>query len=156
MPSPFPAPFQSFKPRWQQVRGCICISKDNRILLVKGRQHNLWSFPKGHFKGNETSHECALRELYEETGISLSTSSPYIGTKKLSIGEYFIYEMDEKTQTSIQDSFEVCDIGWFSLEEIHNLQVNRDVNCFSNLLVASSSTPNSPLQSPREVTLDVM
>ncbi len=88
-------------------------------------------------KGCETSHQCALRELFEETGITLESSLPYIGHKKLSIGEYFVYEFENNTATTPQDTFEVCDIGWFSMEDIHQLNVNRDVSCFSNLICDS-------------------
>jgi 8-oxo-dGTP pyrophosphatase MutT (NUDIX family) len=137
--------WKTYRPRPMNVRGCICIRKDNKILLVKGRQHNRWSFPKGHFKGNETSHECALRELYEETGISLDTSTPYIGVKKLPNAEYFIYEFDTNVETSIKDTCEVCDIGWFSLEDIYRLEVNRDVSCFSSIMCPPCSSPKESI-----------
>jgi 8-oxo-dGTP pyrophosphatase MutT (NUDIX family) len=131
---PFPTPFQSYRPRHHKVFGCICIRKDNKILLVRGRQTGKWSFPKGHMKGNETSHQCALRELFEETGILMNTSEPCIGHKKLSIGEYFLYEFTMDVIPEVQDTCEVCDIGWFSLEDMNNLCVNRDVSTFTNLI----------------------
>ena len=96
-------------------------------------------------KGCETSHQCALRELFEETGICLDTNSPYLGHKKLSIGEYFVYEFENDIESNVQDTCEVCDIGWFTMEDIHKLCVNRDVSCFSNLI----------LDSPREVPLNM-
>lgn len=96
-------------------------------------------------KGNETSHQCALRELFEETGISMNTEEPCIGHKKLSIGEYFIYEFPMDINPEVQDTCEVCDIGWFSLEDMNRLCVNRDVNTFTNLLTDSS----------REVTINL-
>ncbi len=114
---------------------------------MKGRQHNRWSFPKGHFKGNENAHQCALRELFEETGICLDETAPYIGRKKLPNAEYFIYEFENDIQTHVRDTCEVSDIGWFSLEDIQRLQVNRDVSCFSHILCK----PNIPTEEPVNV-----
>jgi 8-oxo-dGTP pyrophosphatase MutT (NUDIX family) len=96
-------------------------------------------------KGNETAHQCALRELFEETGIHMNTSEPYIGHKKLSIGEYFIYEFPMNVNHEVQDTCEICDIGWFSLEEMNTLHVNRDVSTFIKLLAEPS----------REVTINI-
>lgn len=47
----------------------IVVFKDNKILLV---HHNLghWGIPKGHVELGETDEETAMREVFEETGIS--------------------------------------------------------------------------------------
>lgn len=39
-------------------------------LILKARWGNHWSFPKGHVNRNESPLKCALRETFEETGIS--------------------------------------------------------------------------------------
>ncbi len=65
----FPTAFSSFRPRHQKVYGTICISNEGRVLLVRGRLSGKWSFPKGHMEPFESGNECALRELFEETGI---------------------------------------------------------------------------------------
>ena len=49
------------------------------VLVVRGdpvesfllmKHHNRWDLPKGHLDGNESEVACALRELWEETGIT--------------------------------------------------------------------------------------
>ena len=47
----------------------IVVFKDNKILLV---HHNLghWGMPKGHVELGETDIDAAMREVFEETGIS--------------------------------------------------------------------------------------
>jgi 8-oxo-dGTP pyrophosphatase MutT (NUDIX family) len=125
----FPKAFAFYKPRSQKVSGIILISKYNRVLIVKGRKKNKWSFPKGHIKGNETIHQCALRECYEETGISLKHLD-YDGYKKLISGEYFIYTDVDEFDTVIHDDNEICDIGWYSIPSIMNLRTNIDVSAF--------------------------
>lgn len=128
-PSKFPDAFRYYKPRNQKVSGIIMVSKDNKILLVKGRQRNKWSFPKGHLKFNETIHQCALRECFEETGISLNMLE-YNGYKRFTSGEYFIYKNVEEFKTIIHDNHEISDIGWYSIPSMMNLRTNIDVSSF--------------------------
>lgn len=124
----FPRPFQCYKPPSFKVYGCICISPDNRVALVKGRSSGKWSFPKGHLKRGETSIGCALRELREETSIDLSREIPYARYKFLASGGYFIYNMDEEASMSPEDNVEICECGWFSHEEMERMDCNVDVN----------------------------
>lgn len=125
----FPSAFDSYKPHDQKVYGCICISPSNRILLVKGKAGNMWSFPKGHRERfDKTSLDCALRELKEETGISLHRE--YMSTKRFKAAEYYIYEVEEEYRTFIQDTREIEEAGWFTYEEICELKKNIDVSLF--------------------------
>ena len=54
-----------------KVKSCgFLIVKENptRSFLLM-RHPNRWDLPKGHVDPGESNKECALRELYEETGI---------------------------------------------------------------------------------------
>lgn len=42
-----------------------------RVLLVHHNTMNLWVFPGGHIDENEAPHECAIREVREETGLEI-------------------------------------------------------------------------------------
>ena len=44
------------------------ISCDDRVLMVYNIWREQWELPAGRREGNETERECAVRELYEETG----------------------------------------------------------------------------------------
>lgn len=127
--SSFPSAFDSYQTPGQKVYGCICISPNNRILLVKGRRGNMWSFPKGHKeKYDKSSLACALRELKEETGISLQLD--YISYKKYKAGEYYIFEVPEEYRTFPQDTCEVEEAAWLTFEEICEKTKNIDVSLF--------------------------
>ncbi|NBU63077.1 MAG: NUDIX hydrolase [Chloroflexia bacterium] len=52
--------------------GCVIfrITRDGVLVLVIFDQYGQWTFPKGHLEAGETSAVAAIREVYEETGIS--------------------------------------------------------------------------------------
>ena len=131
----FPRSFQQYRPRSHKVFGIICSTDEKKYLLVQGKRSGKWSFPKGHMEGRETALECALRELWEETGILLN-DRVYRGTVKLSKNkdaknsEYFVYNVDTERTISIQDPNEIIGAGWFSIEEIRNMYCNIDVTNF--------------------------
>lgn len=62
---------------YQQVAGCFCLHED-RFLLLKRHpeksQGDMWCLPAGKKEHNETPQETAVRELFEETGIHVSSS----------------------------------------------------------------------------------
>jgi 8-oxo-dGTP pyrophosphatase MutT (NUDIX family) len=128
----FPRAFQCYRPRDQKVFGVIAISKDNRVLLVKGRVANKWSFPKGHIQERETSFDCAHRECYEETGINYKELDCE-SHKKLSSGSYFIYKNMDEEVPIIQDCNEVSDVAWVSIPSMMNMRTNVDVSRFLEL-----------------------
>lgn len=41
------------------------------LLVLRHRYGGTWSFPKGHMEGRETEVQTALREVREETGLSI-------------------------------------------------------------------------------------
>ena len=90
--------------------GCIVVHQSTdgpRLLLIHDR-HGAWSFPKGHLDAGESSTQAAIREVYEETGITgmlgaLVASITYPVTKK---GQVHIKQVDfyllTTTQTTVQ------------------------------------------------------
>lgn len=139
----FPAPFGSYST--EKVYGTICVSSHNRILLVLGRTSLLWSLPKGHRKYNESSFECAMRELFEETGIIIDRTDlnfsnlPY---KRLKVGRYYLLEFPEEVTPYPQDPKEIMAAQWFTPNEIFDLidrkMTNVDVRKLGDFLKQSS------------------
>lgn len=48
------------------------ISGEPELLLVRHKAGGHWSFPKGHVEPGETEIETALREVLEETGLTVA------------------------------------------------------------------------------------
>lgn len=60
--------------------GAVVFRKNNgkdQILLIKHVNGGHWAFPKGHVENNETEDETALREIREETGLSVTLDTKY-------------------------------------------------------------------------------
>ena len=55
-----------------QLSGSYAVIKcDGKYLLCYNTWRNQWEIPAGGREGQETPEECAIRELYEETGQSV-------------------------------------------------------------------------------------
>lgn len=58
----------------------VLVVKDGKVLLGKRKNahgEGRWCFPGGHLEFNESPEDCALREVLEETG--LSVKNPKLG-----------------------------------------------------------------------------
>lgn len=90
----------------------------------KGRM--VWSFPKGHLEAGETAEQAAIREVFEETGLTAQVTAP-LGT----IAFWFMLDGKRIHKTVhhfllIAESFELSDadievdaIEWIPLANVH-------------------------------------
>ena len=126
--------WKSYIPPSRRVYGCICISANKKVLLVKGKQgEKKWSFPKGHREPTDMSPlTCALRELSEETGLQLKQS--FCACKKFRAGEYYVFLVPEEYSVSPRDTREIEDAKWFTIDELLDLNKNVDVSMFTQHL----------------------
>lgn len=91
----------------------------NRVLLVQSRGH-LWGPPKGTLEldKNETTSDCAVREVKEETGLDVK---PEDFTQAVNVKNRAIYYYLErntepvKIQTHIEDN-DVNGITWIKIQ----------------------------------------
>ena len=56
------------------------------LLLVHRPKYDDWSFPKGKCAGRESDEECALREVEEETNLSVELGAELIASEYVSKG----------------------------------------------------------------------
>jgi 8-oxo-dGTP pyrophosphatase MutT (NUDIX family) len=115
--------------RGTRVYGSIIFSSHGRILIVQGRETGKWSFPKGH---KSTPHEqpldCAQRETWEETGISLGKN--YLEVLQLAAGKYFIYKLEDEPMLKTHDEAEIMDMRWVDLDNLDGFNNNCDIRSY--------------------------
>jgi 8-oxo-dGTP pyrophosphatase MutT (NUDIX family) len=106
-----------------KIKGAGVILRDSgdRILLVLGKKHDKWSFPKGHVdEDDKTGEDCAARETKEETGlvVEIPTGSSYWVHNKCI---YYIIGPDCVTggwRLCPEDKHEVAYAKWLTMEEL--------------------------------------
>ena len=104
--------------------GCIILDSRDKLLLVKGTYK--FSFPKGSRKRAETYEECAIREVWEETGLDVSYSEIGV-SKKLARGRYYFIRMAHpfekyKLRPQPNEKGKIC---WVTLNKFVTLSPNE-------------------------------
>ena len=72
---------------------CIVMTRDNQVLLIQRRNEpcrGQWAFPGGFMNIDETAEAAAVRELQEETGITLSETDIF------QVGAYTAVDRDPR------------------------------------------------------------
>ena len=105
--------------------GIIPYHKETKRFLIIQHTKDHWSFPKGHPEKNEMHTETAVRELFEETGLTTISIDPREFKEEYTFihnGEaihktvtYFIGFI-ESVEVIIQEK-EVKDFAWLTFEE---------------------------------------
>jgi 8-oxo-dGTP diphosphatase len=115
--------WRTFEPRAEGAKALIeCNGSFLMIRNTYGARH--WTFPGGRKRKRETPEEAATREVKEEVGITITDWTP--------LGSYFhtrqhkkdtIYSVYAKVSSFDHkiDRGEVGDSGWFTLDEIREL-----------------------------------
>jgi 8-oxo-dGTP diphosphatase len=57
------------------------VRRDRSILLVHRPKYDDWTFPKGKAEGDESDEACALREVWEETGLRCALGEEIASTE---------------------------------------------------------------------------
>jgi mRNA-decapping enzyme subunit 2 len=153
--------------------GGIILNEDiSSILLIRGRSSKKWGLPKGRKNINEEFHECASREIMEETGLPISIESNYNRLRlKNRRNYYFVIRLqNENYKICPIDTKEIRDAKWFKM---NNVDKEMDMNCdlkrlldnwnyyskkFKNSpLVTPMNTPvNSPIHSPKKIDIKII
>ncbi|KAJ2969350.1 hypothetical protein NQ176_g8707 [Zarea fungicola] len=112
------------------VRGAILLNHDmDSVVLVKGWKKGAnWSFPRGKINKDEDDLDCAVREVYEETGMDLRAHGlvPTRGKPKyieISMREqqlrlYVFRDVPMDYNFQPQTRKEISKIQWYRLSEL--------------------------------------
>jgi mRNA-decapping enzyme subunit 2 len=113
-------------------RAGIILTHQNKYLLVQGLQSKKWSFPKGCIENGETTLQCAIRELEEETGVKLNKHTESL-TKEYIYHDTHLFSFTsvrpDDINVSINDRKEILKIGWFTAYDLKKLTMNERNRC---------------------------
>jgi 8-oxo-dGTP pyrophosphatase MutT (NUDIX family) len=83
---------------------CVVFDDDHRLLLIQRSDNGRWALPAGAMELGESMHDCAVRELREETGLRATACTPFA----MYTGPAYTYTNQYRhTYQSIMMSFQV-------------------------------------------------
>lgn len=107
------------------------IAKDNKVLLVREKDDDWWSFPGGGVDYGETIHDALIREVTEELGVSSEHISVQdkpafisIGTVVDGVPRCAIFYRATVPEEEIKPTDDVISQGWYSLDEFLGLHMS--------------------------------
>ena len=129
--------FLAYKTR-VPVRGAIMLNHDlDAVILVKGWKKGAnWSFPRGKINKAEPDLDCAIREVYEETGFDLREAGLVAEEENVKYIEitmreqhmrlYVFRDVPMDTQFEPKTRKEISKIQWYKLSELPTLKKGKN------------------------------
>ena len=107
----------------KKVGGILLNQTYDKILLIQGVKSGKWGVPKGSMEHGETVREAAIREVKEETGISIGIDKYTVPVK---IGKMYLYTtiIDDSQPLHPCDTGEIKDIKWFAISDLSEMGPN--------------------------------
>jgi mRNA-decapping enzyme subunit 2 len=130
------AEFLAYKQR-VPVRGAIMLNEDmDQVVLVKGWKKGAnWSFPRGKINKDENDLDCAVREVYEETGFEIREAGLVKDEKEMKYIEVTMREQHMRlyvfrgvpmdTHFEPRTRKEISKIEWYKLTDLPTLKKHK-------------------------------
>ena len=113
------------------VRGAILLNRElDKLVLVKGyKKNSSWSFPRGKMNRDESPLDCAIRELYEETGFDVreagllpkdesTVKHLFQEIKDQEIRLFVFRNVPEDTVFQPQTRGEISEVRWWKISDL--------------------------------------
>jgi 8-oxo-dGTP pyrophosphatase MutT (NUDIX family) len=116
--------------RQRRSAGAIILSNNGtQCLLVKQKEGQRWSLPKGSCLELESLEMCMKREVFEETGLELDRCRHFVKGKQR-WKRYMVYivrllDPVESITLCIRDNAEIDGVQWISIDRVHVLPLNK-------------------------------
>lgn len=104
----------------------VIVINNNKLLIVKSKSEQKWSIPTGGIEKEETSEEAAIREVFEETGYSITLLN-HIKTLNKLVKEYnvtvdyFLAEVHSGDMVINDPDEEIEEIKWITISEYDDI-----------------------------------
>ncbi|KAL4802056.1 Dcp2, box A domain-containing protein, partial [Aspergillus unguis] len=131
--------FLAYKTR-VPVRGAIMLNQDmDKVVLVKGWKKGAnWSFPRGKINKDEKDLDCAIREVYEETGYDVREAGLVPDDEHVKFIEITMREQHMRLYVFRgvpQDAYfeprtrkEISKIEWWKLSDLPTLKKSKQLD----------------------------
>ncbi|KAL8662634.1 MAG: hypothetical protein Q9202_004592 [Teloschistes flavicans] len=128
--------FLAYKTR-VPVRGAILLNEEmDEVILVKGwKKGSNWSFPRGKINQDETDLDCAVREVYEETGYHVAAAGLVEDADKMKhfdiaiqhqhLRLYVFRGVPMDTPFEARTRKEISRIDWWKLSDLPTLKKRK-------------------------------
>lgn len=122
---------------------CICLHDGKLLMVLQGtpEEEKRWSVPSGGLEMGETLEDCAIREVWEETGYVVKIKEKLHIKEGISFGiqfkvQYFSAEIVGGSPIIQDPDGLIYDIRWVSFEELKllNLSFPEDRELLMNYL----------------------
>ncbi|CEO98898.1 Nudix hydrolase domain-containing protein [Plasmodiophora brassicae] len=122
----FETHFAKFREYLLKVPVCGAIMLDESMtscVLVKGWTGKSWGFPKGKINQGEALIDCAVREVLEETGVSIAdlVSDQHViqaSVRGTSMSLFIAPNVPSNVEFVTQTRKEISDIRWFRVDSL--------------------------------------
>ncbi len=107
-----------------QKAGAIILSNvdKNKMALLYCAGHKDWSFPKGYIELGESAEAAMLREVKEETGLSVKIVKELPDLEYINYGGEHVstkmFLVESKDDLELKPEFEGDEIKWFTYDEV--------------------------------------
>ena len=130
------AEFLAYKSR-VPVRGAIMLNEEmDQVVLVKGWKKGAnWSFPRGKINKDEDDLDCAIREVYEETGYDIKeaglvkdeqeTKFIEVNMREQNMRLYVFRGVPMDTHFEPKTRKEISKIEWYKLTDLPTAKKNK-------------------------------
>lgn len=128
------------RPQVVLVNRCIIINKDGKFLLVKRSPNDynapgLWEFPGGKLEEGQDVSQALEREVFEETGLSLTTTTrvAFVESYIIPKGKYegmpfvVIIGIGKNTDDKVTLSEEHTEYKWVTYDEALSMNIKNEI-----------------------------
>ena len=108
----------------------VLFNDDGRILLIRRGDNHMWALPAGGMEPGESVTECMEREVWEETGLKVESSTPFAvyseprftaPTRPEAQLLTVAYRVDDWSGELRRTTNETDDARWFTADELRKL-----------------------------------
>jgi ADP-ribose pyrophosphatase YjhB (NUDIX family) len=126
------------RPLFQVFSVAVIFNADRKVLLVKStyQRHHPWGLPGGSLEYGETAEEALLREIWEETNLTIEIEK-FLFVKTWKPDRVGLYYLCRIKDGEFRPSDEVCELDYFSPDNLPDVR-SQDVDLIKQIYVMNS------------------